>query len=325
MDSLNTGDGTTIYMTVAEMENYVPIEVFNLALKKLEDLEKVVDALPDYTEIPLLSRVTTVSENINGDYFLRWSANDPANREMKFYLKVGMEDFKRIYPLSNNDFYTYVGSKAPVGSNPSYIKVSNGTTEVISDVFNIMIPEDPNAKPPHIDSIDNIKANINEVIKLTYVTYSESGGEITKHEFSDDGGTYDITNSVLKMGNKYMYTLSYNNIANIKKAYITVYDSNGMRTKSNDFSITIIKEPEIPSLVEFDIVPLKYKTTVDTIEIEYKTEKPLQNVKLSLNGEDFISANIFNQQKAVFSVKGIANGTYNAKLRGYYKEDVRSV
>ena len=78
-------------------------------------------------------------------------------------------------------------------------------------------------------------------------------------------------------------------------------------------------------MVEFEIVPLKYKTTVDTIEIQYKTEKPLQNVKLSLNGDDFISANIFNQEKAVFSVKGIANGTYNAKLRGYYKEDVRSV
>lgn len=324
MDTLNTGDGTTIYMTVAAMENYVPVEVFNLALQRLQELEKVVDALPDYTEIPLLSRVTTVSENANGDYFLRWSASDPANRDMQFFLKVGVEDFKRIYPISNNGFYTYVGSNAPRGSNPSYIKVSNGTTEIISDVFNIMIPEDPNAKPPHIDEIGNIRANVNEVIKITYVAYDENS-EITKHEFSDDGGTYDITNSVLKMGNKYMYTLSYSNIADIKKAYITVYDADGMRTKSNDFSITVVKEPEKPSLVEFEIVPLKYKTTVDTIEIQYKTDKPLQNVKLSLNGDDFISANIFNQEKAVFSVKGIANGTYNAKLRGYYKEDVRSV
>ena len=36
MDTFNTGDGTTIYMTVAAMENYVPVEVFNLALQRLQ-------------------------------------------------------------------------------------------------------------------------------------------------------------------------------------------------------------------------------------------------------------------------------------------------
>ncbi len=324
MDTRNTENAASNYMTVADMENYVPIEIFNLAINRLEHLEKVIDELPDYSVRPSMSRITTVSEEADGSYFLRWSANNPAKTDMKFFLKVGVGEFERIYPLSNNEFYTYVGSKAPLGSNPSYIKVENGVAEVISDVFNIIIPSDPNAKPPHIDTIPNIKADINEPIKIIYVAYSENS-ELIKHEFSDDGGTYDITNSVLKIGNKYVYTLSYADIANIQKAYITVYSKDGMRTKSNDFSIVVSKKSNELADIEFDIIPLKYETTDDYIEIRYKTERPLENVKLSLNGEDFISATSFNQEKATFSVGGISNGTYTAKLRGYYKENTTSV
>lgn len=311
-------------MTIEAMENYVPYEVFRLALDKLSTLEQAVDALPDFDAYPSISRITTVSESMNGEYFVRWSAADTRSRELKFYIKVGVADFKRIYPMSSGDFYTYFGKDAPTGGNPSYIKVDNGQNEVISDLFTISIPEDPSIVPPVIEKVQNIAGLVGEPIKLIYVAY-DANTEIVKHEFSDDGKTYDITNQVLKAGDKYIYTLTYNSPVSIKNAYFTVYNRNGLRKKGDDFSIVIGKPETPPSLLSFEIVPLEYKTTTDTITIKYKTEKPLENVKISLNGGDFTSASKFNNEEATFSVKGIANGTYTAKLRGYYKEDARSV
>lgn len=324
MNSENTPKTASPYMTIEAMENYVPYEVFRLALSKLTMLEQAVNALPDFDSLPSISRVTTVSENMSGEYFIRWSAADPLSRDMKFFLKVGVEDFKRIYPISSGEFYTYLGSGAPTGGNPCFIKLDNGKDEIISDLFTIAIPEDPSITPPIIEPIENIKGLIGETIKIIYHAYDEKT-EIVKHEFSDDGNTYDITSKVLKAGEKFIYTITYNTPVTIKNAYITVYNRNGLRKKSNDF--TIVVEPPVspPSLLSFEIVPLEYKTESEEITIKYKTEKPLENVKISLNGGDYISASKFNNEEATFSVKGVSNGTYTAKLRGYYKEDARSV
>jgi hypothetical protein len=312
------------YMTVEAMENYVPKIVYELAEARLNELANVVNALPDYSQYPSISEITVYNETADGDFYLTFSASDPLERELSFKMKTGSGEFEKIWPLTNEDgTYSLKGYTAPRGNNPCYITVSNGVNQIISDVFNIIIPIDPSAIYPTIEKIDNIKADVDEVISIRYIAYDTSG-TIIKHEYSDEGGTYDITEDVIQIGsNYYIYKISYNNITNINNAYITVYSSTGLRTKSNLFSITVQREAEATSLVEFDIVPLKYKTNVDTIEIEYTCSEPLENVKLSLNGGDFFSANLFNQNKAVFSVKGVGNGTYTAKLRGYFREDVR--
>lgn len=320
MDTTKNVNGASVYATAEDLENYVPIEVYNLALDRLQRVEQAIDALPQYGMVPKISRVTTTSETTNGNFSLRWSVRDIGDKDVKFHLKIGTGDFQRIFPVSLNGIYTYIGSSAPKGTNPCYIKLDAGDLSVISDVFNVAIPQDSSNQPPVISKISNIKADVNELVKINYVA-TDNTGKIIKHEFSDDGNTYDITSKVVKLGDKYMYAFSYSKSLTIKNAYITVYDDGGLRTKSNDFSITISEPEKITNPVPFEIVPIKYNTSTDTIEIEYKTEKPLVNVKLSLNGQDYIPAKAFTQNRAVFSVSGISNGTYNAKLRGYYKEE----
>lgn len=324
VDSENIPSTQSSYMTVQDMENYVPIEIFNMALDRLTILEQAVDALPDYTASPTVSRVTTLSENMGGNFTLRWSASDPTDRELEFYLKLGVGEFKRVFPLSSGGYHVYTGIGAPDGYNPSYLKVTNGDKEVISDVFSVNIPADPSIVAPHIEKIDNVVATVGEPIKLIYIAYDEKT-DIIKHEFSDDGKTYDITNKVQKAGDKYIYTLRYDEFTTINKAYITVYNRNGLRKKSDDFSIVVSEPVTPPALLSFEIVPHEYKSTSDTITIKYKTEVPLENVKISFNNTDYVSASKFNNEEATFSIKGKANGNYTVRLRGYYKEDARNV
>ena len=286
------------YMTIENMENYVTYEVFRMAMDRIIELEKLVDLLPDYDSLPQIGLITPISENADGSYFIRWSASDPANRELSFSLKVG----------------------AAPGINPSILIVTNGQHEVSSEVFSISIPQNENVVAPTVEDIDDINALVGQVFEIAY-TAGGGSGTIVKHEFSDDGKTYDITGSVLTAGDRYIYRTSYNSPTTINNAFITVYNSDKLKTKSNDFSIVVSNPQKDPTFAEFEIIPQDYATEEDTITIKYKTDKQLENVKISFDGEDYVSALSFNQSQAVFSVKNLDNGNYKTRLRGYYKED----
>ena len=93
---------------------------------------------------PTISNIQVNKTNSVGVYELEFEIQDADNDKMDVYLKVGDSNYEPILVNQSNGVKQYKGQGLSAGTHTCFLKVSDGKQEVISNSFNIRIPQTSN-------------------------------------------------------------------------------------------------------------------------------------------------------------------------------------
>ena len=153
---------------------------------------------------PTISNIQANKTNYAGVYELEFEIQDVDNDKMDVYLKVGDSNYEPILVNQSNGVKQYKGQGLSAGNHTCFIKVSDGKQEVISNSFNIRIPQTSNDNM--FESIELItpsiiKANTPTRVAIKLKSKANIDKKIIHPKVKDIGNKVKIYNAQWEKGN----------------------------------------------------------------------------------------------------------------------------
>ena len=164
----------------------------------IEEKEEIVN------NPPTISNIKTSKTTALGSYELEFEIRDADNDKMDVYLKIDNSDYEPILINQSNGVKTYKGKGLSTGNHTCYIKVSDGKQEVISNSFNIRIPQTSNDNI--FESIElitptTIKANTPTRVAIKLKSKANIDKKTIHPKIKDIGNKVKIYNAQWEKGN----------------------------------------------------------------------------------------------------------------------------
>ena len=164
----------------------------------IEEKEEIVN------NPPTISNIKTSKTTALGSYELEFEIRDTDNDKMDVYLKIDNSDYEPILINQSNGVKTYKGKGLSTGNHTCYIKVSDGKQEVISNSFNIRIPQTSNDNI--FESIElitptTIKANTPTRVAIKLKSKANIDKKTIHPKIKDIGNKVKIYNAQWEKGN----------------------------------------------------------------------------------------------------------------------------
>ena len=153
---------------------------------------------------PTISNIQVNKTNYAGVYELEFEIQDVDNDKMDVYLKVGDSNYEPILVNQSNGVKQYKGQGLSAGNHTCFIKVSDGKQEVVSNSFNIRIPQVSNDSI--FESIElitptTIKANTPTRVAIKLKSKANIDKKTIHPKIKDIGNKVKIYNAQWEKGN----------------------------------------------------------------------------------------------------------------------------
>ena len=153
---------------------------------------------------PTISNIQVNKTNYAGVYELEFKIQDADNDKMDVYLKVGDSNYEPILVNQSNGVKQYKGQGLSAGNHTCFIKVSDGKQEVVSNSFNIRIPQASNDSI--FESIElitptTIKANTPTRVAIKLKSKANIDKKTIHPKIKDIGNKVKIYNAQWEKGN----------------------------------------------------------------------------------------------------------------------------
>ena len=153
---------------------------------------------------PTISNIQVNKTNYAGVYELEFEIQDVDNDKMDVYLKVGDSNYEPILVNQSNGVKQYKGQGLSAGNHTCFIKVSDGKQEVVSNSFNIRIPQASNDSI--FESIElitptTIKANTPTRVAIKLKSKANIDKKTIHPKIKDIGNKVKIYNAQWEKGN----------------------------------------------------------------------------------------------------------------------------
>lgn len=158
---------------------------------------------PSSNNPPTISNIKIQNVNQSGVYQIVYEATDDSSKDLTHYLKIDNEDYKQITPIKSENTYTYNGTSLSNGTHVCNLKVSDGSVETESSVFQIIIPKIVNT-PPKISEVTVEETSYKGRFRISYTATDIDKTDLITHKLKIDTNEYEIIKPI-SVGNKYVY------------------------------------------------------------------------------------------------------------------------
>ena len=124
-------------------------------------------------------------------------------KDLTHYLKIDNEDYKQITPIKSENTYTYNGTSLSNGTHVCNLKVSDGSVETESSVFQIIIPKIVNT-PPKISEVTIEETSYKGRFRISYTATDIDKTDLITHKLKIDTNEYEVIKPI-SVNNKYVY------------------------------------------------------------------------------------------------------------------------
>ena len=158
---------------------------------------------PSSNNPPTISNIKIQNVNQSGVYQIVYEATDDSSKDLTHYLKIDNEGYKQIIPIKSENTYTYNGTSLSNGTHVCNLKVSDGSVETESSVFQIIIPKIVNT-PPKISEVTVEETSYKGRFRISYTATDIDKTDLITHKLKIDTNEYEIIKPI-SVGNKYVY------------------------------------------------------------------------------------------------------------------------
>ena len=158
---------------------------------------------PSSNNPPTISNIKIQNVNQSGVYQIVYEATDDSSKDLTHYLKIDNEDYKQIIPIKSENTYTYNGTSLSNGTHVCNLKVSDGSVETESSVFQIIIPKIVNT-PPKISEVTVEETSYKGRFRISYTATDIDKTDLITHKLKIDTNEYEIIKPI-SVDNKYVY------------------------------------------------------------------------------------------------------------------------
>lgn len=158
---------------------------------------------PSSNNPPTISNIKIQNVNQSGVYQIVYEATDDSSKDLTHYLKIDNEDYKQITPIKSENTYTYNGTSLSNGTHVCNLKISDGSVETESSVFQIIIPKIVNT-PPKISEVTIEETSYKGRFRISYTATDIDKIDLITHKLKIDTNEYEIIKPI-SVDNKYIY------------------------------------------------------------------------------------------------------------------------
>lgn len=158
---------------------------------------------PSSNNPPTISNIKIQNVNQSGVYQIVYEATDDSSKDLTHYLKIDNEDYKQITPIKSENTYTYNGTSLSNGTHVCNLKVSDGSVETESSVFQIIIPKIVNT-PPKISEVTIEETSYKGRFRISYTATDIDKTDLITHKLKIDTNEYEVIKPI-SVDNKYVY------------------------------------------------------------------------------------------------------------------------
>ena len=158
---------------------------------------------PSSNNPPTISNIKIQNVNQSGVYQIVYEATDDSSKDLTHYLKIDNEGYKQITPIKSENTYTYNGTSLSNGTHVCNLKVSDGSVETESSVFQIIIPKIVNT-PPKISEVTVEETSYKGRFRISYTATDIDKTDLITHKLKIDTNEYEIIKPI-SVDNKYVY------------------------------------------------------------------------------------------------------------------------
>lgn len=158
---------------------------------------------PSSNNPPTISNIKIQNVNQSGVYQIVYEATDDSSKDLTHYLKIDNEGYKQITPIKSENTYTYNGTSLSNGTHVCNLKVSDGSVETESSVFQIIIPKIVNT-PPKISEVTIEETSYKGRFRISYTATDIDKTDLITHKLKIDTNEYEIIKPI-SVDNKYVY------------------------------------------------------------------------------------------------------------------------
>lgn len=158
---------------------------------------------PSSNNPPTISNIKIQNVNQSGVYQIVYEATDDNSKDLTHYLKIDNEDYKQITPIKSENTYTYNGTSLSNGTHVCNLKVSDGSVETESSVFQIIIPKIVNT-PPKISEVTIEETSYKGRFRISYTATDIDKTDLITHKLKIDTNEYEVIKPI-SVDNKYVY------------------------------------------------------------------------------------------------------------------------
>lgn len=158
---------------------------------------------PSSNNPPTISNIKIQNVNQSGVYQIVYEATDDSSKDLTHYLKIDNEDYKQITPIKSENTYTYNGTSLSNGTHVCNLKVSDGSVETESSVFQIIIPKIVNT-PPKISEVTVEETSYKGRFRVSYIATDIDKTDLITHKLKIDTNEYEVIKPI-SVDNKYVY------------------------------------------------------------------------------------------------------------------------
>ena len=158
---------------------------------------------PSSNNPPTISNIKIQNVNQSGVYQIVYEATDDSSKDLTHYLKIDNEGYKQITPIKSENTYTYNGTSLSNGTHVCNLKVSDGSVETESSVFQIIIPKIVNT-PPKISEVTVEETSYKGRFRISYTATDIDKTDLITHKLKIDTNEYEVIKPI-SVDNKYVY------------------------------------------------------------------------------------------------------------------------
>lgn len=158
---------------------------------------------PSSNNPPTISNIKIQNVNQSGVYQIVYEATDDSSKDLTHYLKIDNEDYKQITPIKSENTYTYNGTSLSNGTHVCNLKISDGSVETESSVFQIIIPKIVNT-PPKISEVTIEETSYKGRFRISYTATDIDKTDLITHKLKIDTNEYEVIKPI-SVDNKYVY------------------------------------------------------------------------------------------------------------------------
>lgn len=158
---------------------------------------------PSSNNPPTISNIKIQNVNQSGVYQIVYEATDDSSKDLTHYLKIDNEGYKQITPIKSENTYTYNGTSLSNGTHVCNLKVSDGSVETESSVFQIIIPKIINT-PPKISEVTVEETSYKGRFRISYTASDIDKTDLITHKLKIDTNEYEVIKPI-SVDNKYVY------------------------------------------------------------------------------------------------------------------------
>ena len=158
---------------------------------------------PSSNNPPTISNIKIQNVNQSGVYQIVYEATDDSSKDLTHYLKIDNEGYKQIIPIKSENTYTYNGTSLSNGTHVCNLKVSDGSVETESSVFQIIIPKIVNT-PPKISEVTVEETSYKGRFRISYTATDIDKTDLITHKLKIDTNEYEVIKPI-SVDNKYVY------------------------------------------------------------------------------------------------------------------------